>query len=278
MHVLSAVSRHIESDDGVILHERWWPTHQTRAVLIFVHGIASHSGWFAQTAEQLAADRVAVLAPDRRGSGLSEGQRGHLPSYERAIADLDATVRRARDDAPGAPVVLAASSWAAKLGVVYAAERADVLAGLVLLGPGLFPTVRLPLVRRAQVVLTHRVAAEAPIPIPLTPDQYTTNPAYVEIVATDPLRLRTASCRFYWETARLDHRRPAASARLRCPVLVLQGEADAMMSPRRTRAWFARLGLRDKQYRGYPGAGHTLDFEPDRSCYLEDLRGWLWQR
>ena len=278
MHVLSGVSRRVESDDGIVLHERWWPVRHPRAALVFVHGIASHGGWFAETAHQLAADGVAVLAPDRRGSGLSDGPRGHLPSYERAMADLDAARRRVEHDHPGAPVVLGASSWAAKLGIVYAAARVDVLAGLVLLGPGLFPTVRLPLARRAQVVVTHGVAGDAPISIPLTPQQYTTNPEYVALVATDPLRLRTASCRFFWETARLDRRRAAASARLRLPVLVLQGEADAMMSPTRTRHWFARLDGPHKQYRAYPGAGHTLDFERDRSRYLDDLRGWLWQR
>lgn len=278
MHVLSGVSRWVESDDGLALHERWWPVQQARAVLLFVHGIASHGGWFAETAAQLAADGVAVLAPDRRGSGLSDGARGHLPSHERAIADLDATVRRARDDHPGVPVVLAASSWAAKLGVVYAAAGDGLLAGLVLLGPGLFPTVQLPLIRRAQVVMTHAVAGDRPIPIPLTPQQYTTNPEYVHFVASDPLRLLSASCRFYWETARLDHRRALASKKLRLPILVLQGEADAMMSPNRTRQWFARLDAPDKRYRAYPGVGHTLDFEADRSEYLDDLKGWLWQR
>jgi alpha-beta hydrolase superfamily lysophospholipase len=278
MHALCGVSRRVEADDGIVLHERWWPVPQPRAVLVFAHGIASHGGWFAETADQLASDGVAVLAPDRRGSGLSDGPRGHLPSYERAIVDLDAAMRRAQHDHPGAPVVLGASSWAAKLGIVYAAARADVLAGLVLLGPGLFPTVRLPLARRAQVFLTHRVAGDAQIPIPLAPRQYTTNPDYVELVATDPLRLRAASCRFYWETARLDRRRVAASTRLHLPLLVLQGDADAMMSPTLTRHWFARLPGSDKQYRAYPGAGHTLDFEADRSCYLDDLRGWLWQR
>jgi alpha-beta hydrolase superfamily lysophospholipase len=28
----------------------------------------------------------------------------------------------------------------------------------------------------------------------------------------------------------------------------------------------------------YPGAGHTLDFEPDRSRYLADMLAWLSDR
>ena len=278
MRVLSGVSRRVESEDGVVLHERWWPVREPRAVLVFVHGIASHGGWFAGTAEHLVDAGVAVLAPDRRGSGLSDGPRGHLPSFERALADLDAAVQRARRDHSGLPVVLGASSWAAKLAIVYAAASRGVLAGLALLGPGLFPTVRLPAARRAQVVVTHRLAARAPIPIPLTPEHYTANPAYLEFVRADPLRLHTATSRFFWETARLDRRRAVDSARLRLPLLVLQGESDAMMSTCRTRDWFAGLELSDKLYRSYPGAGHTLDFEVDRCTYLDDLRGWLCRR
>jgi alpha-beta hydrolase superfamily lysophospholipase len=54
---------------------------------------------------------------------------------------------------------------------------------------------------------------------------------------------RAVPASIFWETARLD--------------------------------WFSRLGVEDKAYRAYPGAGHTLDFEPDRRRYLADMVGWL---
>jgi acylglycerol lipase len=278
MLAVSGVSRWVLSDDGVVLYERWWPTRDARAVMVFVHGIASHGGWFAETAEYLAANGVAVVAPDRRGSGLSHGPPGHLSSFEQAMVDVAAAVVRAQRAYPEVPVVLGASSWAAKLAVVYAASTPGGLAGLALLGPGLFPTVHLPWARRAQVVVGHQLAPRASIPIPLTPELYTTNAGYREFIRTDPLRLRTATTQFYWETARLDRCRRAASPRLRLPLLVLQGCADAMMSPARTGRWFDRLSVPDRTYRAYPGAGHTLDFEADRGAYLDDLRSWLCQR
>jgi acylglycerol lipase len=57
--------------------------------------------------------------------------------------------------------------------------------------------------------------------------------------------------------------------------LVLQGENDAMMDVPKTRRWFSQLGTADKTYRSYPGAGHTLDFEPDPSQYVADMLAWL---
>jgi alpha-beta hydrolase superfamily lysophospholipase len=278
MLVLSGTRRWVTASDGVPLNEREWLSPDARALLVFVHGIASHSGWFAETAEFLAARHVTVVAPDRRGSGLSRGPRGHLPSFEQGMLDLDEAVIRAQHSLPGVPVVLGASSWAAKLALVYAASNPTRLHGLALLGPGLFPTVQLPWWSRIQVVGGHRLAPRASIPIPLTPEQYTTNPDYVRFIGEDSLRLHTASAQFYWETTRLDHRRQAASRRLQTPLLVLQGNADAMMSPGRTRRWFDHLPTPDKTYRAYPDAAHTLDFELDRSAYLDDLRSWLCRR
>jgi len=65
---------------------------------------------------------------------------------------------------------------------------------------------------------------------------------------------------------------------MRLPLLVLQGERDAMMNVAGTRRWFTRLTLADKTYRAYRDAGHTLDFEPDPSPYRDDMLDWLVQR
>ena len=39
--------------------------------------------------------------------------------------------------------------------------------------------------------------------------------------------------------------------------------------------WFDGLSGEHTTYRAYPGAGHTLDFEPDRTRYLRDMLEWL---
>jgi len=126
-----------------------------------------------------------------------------------------------------------------------------------------------------KVLVGHLVAPTARIAIPLTPELYTTNPRYLELIRADPLRLLEVTAQFFWQTARLDRRRRRASARLDLPLLLLQGEGDAMIDVPGTRRWFSRLGVKDKTYQAYPGAGHTLDFEPDRTRYLADMLAWL---
>ena len=273
----NAESEFFAAGDGVRLHYLRWRSRQSppSAVVVFLHGIASHAGWFAETAADLNDHGVEVYGLDRRGSGRSGGPRGHLDRYERALDDVEQLVLLAAAEHPRVPLFLAASSWAAKLGVVYAAQRPGPLAGLLLLGPGLLPRVNLSRWRRALVVAGHLVRPTARLPIPLTPELYTANPPYRDYIRADPLRLLEATTQFYWQTPRLDRRRGRDTARLQLPVLLLQGEADQMMDVPATRRWFDGLGDQHSSYRAYPGAGHTLDFEPDRTRYLDDLLGWL---
>jgi acylglycerol lipase len=275
-----AESRFLTASDGVDLHYLRWSSGRSppRAAIIFLHGIASHAGWFGETAADLNSQGVAVYGPDRRGSGRSGGPRGHLERYGRALDDVDEMVRLVSSELRATPIFLAASSWAAKLAVVYAAERPGSLSGLLLLGPGLLPRVNLSPTRQLFVVVGHLVAPTARLPIPLTPELYTANRPYVDFIREDRLRLLEATTRFIWETARLDRRRGRASARLKLPLLVLQGQDDKMMDVAKTRRWFSRLDVEDKTYVAYPGAGHTLDFEPDRSRYLADMLAWLSDR
>jgi len=275
-----AESRFITASDGVDLHYLRWSSGRSppRAAIIFLHGIASHAGWFGETAADLNRQGVAVYGPDRRGSGRSGGPRGHLERYGRALDDVEEMVRLVSSEHRATPIFLAASSWAAKLAVVYAAERPGSLSGLLLLGPGLLPRVNLSPTRQFFVVVGHLVAPTARLPIPLTPELYTANRPYVDLIRGDRLRLLEATTRFFWETARLDRRRGRASARLKLPLLVLQGQDDKMMDVAKTRRWFFRLEVEDKTYVAYPGAGHTLDFEPDRGRYLADMLAWLSDR
>jgi acylglycerol lipase len=275
-----AESRFLTAGDGVNLHYLRWSTGRSPpwAAIIFLHGIASHAGWFGETAIDLASRGVAVYGPDRRGSGRSGGPHGHLERYGRALDDVEEMVRLVSSEHRTTPIFLAASSWAAKLAVVYAAQRPRPLSGLLLLGPGLLPRVNLSPTRQLFVVVGHLIAPTARLPIPLTPELYTANRPYVDFIRGDRLRLLEATTRFFWETARLDRQRGRASARLSLPLLILQGEDDKMMDVAKTRRWFSRLGVEDKTYMAYPGAGHTLDFEPDRTRYLADMLAWLSDR
>ncbi len=56
--------------DGLVLRCREWAPAEglaPRGLVVFLHGIQSHSGWYAWTCGNLARAGYRVLAPDRRG-------------------------------------------------------------------------------------------------------------------------------------------------------------------------------------------------------------------
>jgi alpha-beta hydrolase superfamily lysophospholipase len=269
----------LAAGDGVSLHLRsWLPAGQPASgVLIFVHGIASHGGWFSQTATHLASRGIAVYAPDRRGSGLSGGTRGHAEDVEQLLDDLDRSVRLAEAAHPETPVFLLGSSWGAKLALAYAARHQDRLAGLLLHGPGLFPTVDLNPLRKLTVLACYRLDPERQLQIPLTPASYTRQPEYRAYIEGDPYRLLTASARFYWQTRALDRARNRLVAGLTLPILLQIGEDDPIMNVAASCRWLQSLGAPDRTAITYRNASHTLDFEaePTVRSYRADLLGWL---
>src|ERR671911_2731517 len=95
-----AESQFLTASDGVSLHYLRWSSGGSppRAAIIFLHGIASHAGWFGETAADLNNQGVVVYGPDRRGSGRSGGPRGHLARYERALDDVDHVVQLVASD------------------------------------------------------------------------------------------------------------------------------------------------------------------------------------
>jgi alpha-beta hydrolase superfamily lysophospholipase len=274
-----AASATLSAADGESLHYRSWlaTDAQPFAAVLFLHGIASHSAWFGQTAVHLAEGGVAVYAADRRGSGLSGGPRGHLMRHEIAQDDAGRFLDMLSERHPGLPIFLIGSSWSAKLAILAAARYEQRLAGLVLHGPGLFPRVDLGLKDKLTVLACHRLKPEYQVRIPLIPEQYTVSEIYRDYIRQDRLRLLTASSRFFWETRRLDKARDRTAAKLTLPMLLLIGEEDPMMDAPATCRWFHALKAPDRMMVVYKGGQHTLDFEPEQTLrsYRADFVGWL---
>ena len=262
------------ASDGVELHRlRWYSGRSPPWAVVIFHGIASHGGWFAETAADLATAGVAVYAPDRRGSGRSGGPRGHLDRYERALDDVDEMVRLVSAEHPGTPLFLAASSWAAKLGVVYVA-RPRRCPGCCCSAPGCCPRSALADApargrrrppRRSDGPPAHPADAGAVHHQSALPRRHPSRPA-APAEGDHALLLgdRTAGPR---PTAR--RRRPGAPA----PPSPRRGRRDDGRGRHAPLVLPARR--RGQDLPGLSGRRPHLDFEPDRSRYLADMLGWL---
>src|SRR5512138_2399912 len=130
----------VTSADGLRLYCRHWRAEGTaRASVVSLHGLGDHSGLYPMLGEHLAPLGVDVTAPDLRGHGRSEGQRGYIGSWSELRDDLHAVVERVRQDAPERPLFLVGTSLGGLVVLDYALHHADSLRGVIALSPPLGP-------------------------------------------------------------------------------------------------------------------------------------------
>lgn len=75
--------------DGVMLQGYEWLVPKPKSAICMVHGLGEHMGRYEHIAAFFNKNDFSFYAFDLRGHGLSEGKRGHTPSLERSVNDIE---------------------------------------------------------------------------------------------------------------------------------------------------------------------------------------------
>jgi alpha-beta hydrolase superfamily lysophospholipase len=268
------------ASDGYRFGCRHYPvpagTAGASAHVVVIHGVQSHAGWYEHSCTCLSEAGFEVSFLDRRGSGMNEQDRGDAPGFRRLLDDIAEFVRASRTQQPTRKTFLVAISWGGKLAAALQRRHPGLVDGLVLICPGFFARVRPSRKQQLGIVWSRLVAPRRLFPIPLNePELFTASPRWQQFLRDDPLRLRQATARFLLESARLDGYLTIVPSHVRVPVLLLLAEHDRIIDNDRTRRFVERFASTDKEVIEYPGAHHTLEFEPEPDGFIGDLRGWL---
>lgn len=79
-----------ESNDGLKMYaQSWEPEESPKAVVCLVHGLGEHSGRYAHVGKASTEAGFALAAFDLRGHGKSGGPRGHTPSFDAFMNDIE---------------------------------------------------------------------------------------------------------------------------------------------------------------------------------------------
>ena len=266
--------------DGVggrrIFWQRWRPARSPRATVVIVHGAGEHSERYHHVAAGLLSDRYAVYALDHRGHGRSDGPRALIDRLDRAVADLDQLVVKARAEEGLQPFMLG-HSMGGTVAIRYAVLHQDRLAALVLSGP-LASLEAAPAPMRLAGRILSAVAPSLPL-VAIDATQVSRDPEVVRDYQADPLvHHGRLPARTVAELAAAVDRFPDAVAAITIPTLILYGTADRLCPPAGSTMLGERIGASDRQVKAYPGLYHEILNEPERAAVLADIRAWLSER
>lgn len=257
-------------------YRRYLPTGTPRARIVCLHGIQSHGGWYTHSCTELSKAGYQVDFLDRRGSGLNEAARGDAPYFRRLIDDVAEFIQHLRKSDAERPVFLLAISWGGKPAVSLQKRHPGLVNGLLLLCPGLFSQVRTPFMQKARIAWARLVAPARRFPIPLNdPELFTSTPRWLDFLRNDPLALHDATARLLVESLRFDIYLRRCARHVRVPTLLLLAEQDRIIDNAAVRRYVEGCATTDRKIIEYPGAQHTLEFEPEPERFLADMQQWL---
>ena len=249
-----------------------------RAVL-YLHGIQSHGGWFLRSMAWLRGRGMAVLGPERRGSGLNERERGHCESAGQLLEDVDRCVDWLRAKAGAQQVDIVGVSWSGKLALVYAARQGAKVRSVVLVTPGLRARVDISLREKMLIGAEGLLYPRRLHEIPLQEARlFTANPAMLRFIEGDPLKLMEATASFFLTSRHLDATVPKVLDKLTMPVYLFLAERDQIIANEATIKLLRPVRTAGGQMvdvKVYAGAEHTLDFEVEPEGYFADLAAVL---
>ena len=261
-----------------LYYQCWYPSGRSpQAVVVQVHGLGGHGGLYMPLVRALIAVGYAVYAPDLRGHGRSQGQRGYINSWEEFREDIQRFLVRVRSREPQAPLFLLGHSLGATITLDFLLYQPDGVQGAIVCTPALGDVKASP-VRIILGQILSRIWPRFSLETGFDPSVASRDCAVVAAYDLDPLRHKQATARLVTEYFATIARIQAHAADWQLPLLVLTGGADRVVASAGGRRFFQQVTFPDKTLREYPEAYHDLFNDFDALQAIADVETWLGER
>jgi acylglycerol lipase len=265
-----------KAKDGLnIFAQSWEPDAvQIKAVVCLVHGIGEHGMRYAHVAEAFGKEGYAFFTMDLRGHGRSDGPRGHIPSIEALLQDIDMLLEQARAHYPGLPLILYGHSLGGILVLHYGLKRKPDVKGVIATSAGLRTAIEQQPAKIAAARVLGALLPSVAIPTGLEAGAISRDEKVVQVYQADPLVHDKMSLGFgkimlgvvQWT---LEH-----ASEFPLPLLMLHGKADRIAFPSGS-IEFANALKEKATLVLWDDAYHELHNEPQKNEVFKTMTIWM---
>ncbi|MBN8578528.1 MAG: lysophospholipase [Cytophagales bacterium] len=265
-----------QSSTGEKIFYRNWKSENPQSLVVIVHGLNSHSGYYQNFAATLAAQNHEVVALDLRGRGKSEGERFFIGDYQLIIDDIDKLVDIAKSLHPTLPVFLLGHSAGGVFASVYALQHQQKLNGLI--SESFAFHVPAPAFAQALLKFMATVAPHKQL-IQLNNADFSRNLQVVAQMNSDPLIAgEKQPAKTMQQLIVAGKQLGENMAHLKLPLLILHGTADKATLPSGSEYFLANATSTHKLLKLYEGHYHDLLNDDESEVVIQDILDWLQQR
>ncbi len=267
--------------DGKQMFMRLWePEGDSKAIVIAIHGLGSHSGLMSFLGESFANRGYTCYAPDLRGFGHYEGRKGHIERFDEYVKDTEAIIAHLKLKHSDKEFFLYGHSFGALIVIHYVIKDpySKEIDGIMIPFPAVSEQLEIGGLRKTFAGVLSKINAKTLFPNGLRYDLISRNPEVVKRNAEDPLRFDKATGRFAVEGLRAKDEAYLSGAKIMLPVVVLQGGDDQITVPEKNKKFFDSISSEDKTWKLYEGLYHEPYEEEGGDVMLEDLLSWIDER
>jgi acylglycerol lipase len=267
-----------ERDGNSFFVQGWEPDTTPKAVVTLVHGLGEHIARYAHVGGALTAAGYALVGFDMRGHGRSGGARGHFPTLEAVLADINRFREYAAERYPRVPQFLYGHSLGGLLSLTYALQNpAAGFKGVVATGAALRSALQ---EQKAKIALAKVLGSLVPattIPSGLDAQSISQDAAVVTAYMNDPLVHDKTSLGLGKAALTAIDLCFARAPEFAYPLLIMHGKADVLTYPSGS-ADFARLAggkNQDVTLKLWDGMYHEVHNEPGQADVFKTVIAWL---
>lgn len=261
---------------GLRLAYRTWEPPKSRAAIVVVHGLGEHSGRYAEFGERMAGYGISTFAMDLRGHGLSDGRRGHVPTFDVFLQELD----RFRREVEGladfrVPMFLLGHSLGGLIALRYQEEYNTRFEGAIIISPWLATAMTVPRWKANAAHALSKLLPALPFRANIRPEHVSRDSDVVEAYRADPLVHDTVTPRFFSEVSAAMGLALQRSDRIQEPLLFMVAGDDRLVATERSLRFARSISAADLTVKVYPGHYHELLNELDRASVHREIRDWI---
>ena len=272
--------KHFESNwqnkEGLNFYVQGWePEGKPRAVLALIHGIGEHTGRYAHVGEAFNNAGYALVGFDLRGHGKSGGPRGHFPSLDAVMQDIDEFLALLRARYPkDTPFFIYGHSLGGLLTLTFALKKQPDVKGIVVTGPGLRSALQEQKAKLMMAKLLGTIAPTLTVSSDLDVKMISHDPKVVDAYIHDPLVHNKMSMGFGKSGLSAIDFVFANASNFSVPLLVMYGSEDKITYPSGGQD-FVKLVKGDVTFKLWDGMYHEVHNEAGKAEVFKVVIQWL---